>query len=78
MLSETHSLALSQLVVQPLFDAAKKRVALELVQHSHGFVRPLILDSSESALLQQHCQPYLPLYQDELAQVQQRLAQVGC
>lgn len=55
-LSETHSLALSQLVVQPLFDAGKKRVALELVQHSHGFVRPVVLDSSESALLQQQCQ----------------------
>ncbi|GAB60312.1 EAL and HDOD domain-containing protein [Rheinheimera nanhaiensis] len=51
-----HSLALSQLVVQPLFDAAKKRVALELMQHSHSCVRPLVLDSSDAAILQQQCQ----------------------
>lgn len=60
VLSETdmaqHSLALSQLVVQPLFDAAKKRVALELIQHSHTSVRPLVLDGSDAVLLQQQCQ----------------------
>lgn len=56
VLFETHSLALSQLVVQPLFDAAKKRVALELVQHSYSCVRPLVLDSSDAALLLQQCQ----------------------
>ncbi|MDX5408032.1 MAG: HDOD domain-containing protein [Chromatiaceae bacterium] len=57
----------------------------QALQHQSGQVAQaleLVMQLEQSCALGQglepHCQPYLPLYQDELAQVQQRLAQAGC